>query len=205
MPPTNHARGRPRPIIAGSLLLLTLGSIAGWSRPLRAAPPATERPPPRSEVEPHRFKLRTGSLEVGAAWRPEFYPPNAPCGYNLLCGVTPRLGFDFELGTRAIRLVVGSYSAPVPTFSGDLGSFEAYMIEVGALFGGPRVRGGIIANGGAINAGVAAVLRLSPWVDRYGNRHGIDIQASYSIFQPFAVALSYRFYPQLLELHYPKR
>lgn len=187
-----------RPIALVTTLATSL-ALASIARPATAAPPRAELPPSRADVEPHEFRLRTGSLEIGAAWRPEFYPPDAPCGINHLCGVTPRLGFDFELGSRAVRLVVGSYHAPVPTISGDLVALEVFMIEVGVLFGGPRVRGGIIANGGAINGGAAAVLRLSPWSDRYGNRHGIDVLVSTSIFQPFAVGLSYRFYPRLLE------
>ncbi len=179
-------------------LVTTLIATLGWSSTVQAAP--ADLPPERAQIEPRQFRLRTGSLELGAAWRPEL--ASNPCGANLLCGVTPRFGFDVEFGSRAVRLVTGVYHAPVPTFTGDLVSFEAFMVELGALFGGPRVRAGIIANGGAINAGVAAVLRLSPWVGRRGHRHGLDLRVTTSIFQPLGIALSYRFYPRKLDRKY---
>lgn len=156
-----------------------------------------EQPPERSDIEPDRFRLRTGSLEIGAAWRPELYLP--VCGENPLCGFTPRLGFDLELGSRAVRLLTGVYTAPVPTFSVDLASIEAFMVEVGVLFGGPRIRAGLALDHGAINVGGALVLRLSPWVDQRGHRHGLDLRVTTSIFQPLGVGISYRWYPRKLE------
>jgi hypothetical protein len=87
--------------VTSMLLLLAL-----WS----AAPPAEE------QADAKRFRLRTGSLAVGLGWRAEFYPDiSGPsvCSYNIACGFTPRVGFDLEFGSRAARLVVGSYTAPI--------------------------------------------------------------------------------------------
>jgi len=169
--------------------------------------PEQALPPSRAELEPRRFRLRTGSLELGVGWRPTLssdgeYPP--PCGFNALCGVTPRLGFDFEFGSRAVRLLIGSYRAPVPIFPGDIMVIEAYMIEAGVLFGNEKIRAGVVGNGGAaVNAGGALIVRASPWVDRRGHRHGLDLRVSTSIFAPLGVALSYRWYPRKLDRRYP--
>jgi len=186
-------------------LVVALVGNLGWVPSVAASSPGNpDLPPTRAEIEPKRFRLRTGSLELGVAWRPELSSAGV-CGYNILCGFTPRLGFDFELGSRAARLLAGSHIVPIPTFTGDLVSLEVFMVEVGALFGGPRVRGGIVVNGGAINAGGGAMLRLSPWVDRRGHRHGLDLRVTTSIFVPLTVAISYRFYPRKLDRKYPAR
>jgi hypothetical protein len=117
---------------------------------LALGPAPGELPPIRADVDPDSFRLRTGSLELGVGWRPTLsdqgagnYPP--PCGFNVACGVTPRLGFDFEFGRPAARLLLGTYHAPMPTFSGNIATIEAFMIEIGALFGGPRIRAGVSA------------------------------------------------------------
>lgn len=107
------------------------------------------------------------------------------------------MGFDVELGSRAVRMVVGGYSAPLPYFFG-----EVAMIQLGALFGGPRVRAGLIANGGFMDTGVSAVLRISPWVDRRGHRHGLDLRVSTSAFVPLGAAIAYHFYPRKLDRLY---
>jgi len=57
-------------------------------------------PPSRSEVDPHKFRLRTASLQVGATWRPqwEFLAGQEPlCDYGIDCGLSPVIGFDFEV------------------------------------------------------------------------------------------------------------
>jgi hypothetical protein len=154
-----------------------------------------------AESKPRRFRLQTASMEIGVGWRPEFYgTPNSPppCGLNVLCGVTPRVGFDAEFGTRAARLVVGGYTAPIPYFVGVV-ALEALMFDAGGLFGGPKVRAGLLLDFGAINVGGSAVLRVSPWVDRRGHRHGFDLRVSGSLWIPFGVALAYRWYPRKLD------
>lgn len=177
---------------------------------LALAPGSTEAlPPERAEVEPKRFRLRTGSLEIGVGWRPtlsSYLDEPLPCGYNIACGVTPRIGFDFELGSRSARLVLGSYHAPIPLFNGDLAVIEAFIVEAGALFGGPRFRAGVVGGGGAAtNFGGALIVRASPWIDRRGHRHGLDLRISTSWFQPLGIALSYRWYPRKLDRAYPAR
>jgi hypothetical protein len=180
---------------------VTLATLALSSVVANAGPAL---PPTRAELDPKRFRLRTGSLEIGVGWRPEYDIQHGVCGLNIACGVTPRIGFDLELGSRAVRLVVGSFTAPMPMFTGDLVTLDAFMIEIGVLFGGPNVRGGIVLDGGAINAGGAAILRLSPWVDRRGHRHGIDIRAGTTIFHLMDFAVSYRFYPRGLDRKKPR-
>jgi hypothetical protein len=46
------------------------------------------------------------------------------------------------------------------------------------------------------------IVRASPWVGRRGHRHGIDLRVSTSVFQPLGIALSYRWYPRLLDRRY---
>jgi hypothetical protein len=169
--------------------------LALWSEPV-AEPPAPSKP------DAKRFRLRTGSLEVGLGWRAEFYPDipgPSVCSYNIACGFTPRVGFDFEFGSRAARLVVGSFTAPIPFISGDVIVLEPFIVEVGGLFGGPKIRAGVMLNGGAINGGAAAVLRVSPWVDRFGHRHGFDLRVSTSVWLPLGLAITYRWYPRKLD------
>ena len=115
---------------------LAFSAAVGWSSP-STSPAEDELPPTRAELEPGRFRLRTGSFEIGVVWRAEggFYNP---CEIDPLCGVGLRVGFDVELGTRAVRMVVGGHTAPLPYFISNLA-----MIEIGALFGGPRVRAGL--------------------------------------------------------------
>ena len=187
--------------MAITIATLALSTILGWASTGTTA--EADLPPARADLEPKRFRLRTGSFEIGVAWRPE-YSVEGVCGFNPICGFTPRVGFDLELGSRTVRLVVGSFTAPVPTFTYDLVSLEAFMLETGVLFGGPKIRGGLMLNGGAINAGAAAVLRLSPWVDPRGHRHGLDLRFGTSIFQQFVVAVTYRFYPRRIERKYPR-
>jgi hypothetical protein len=182
--------------MAVTIATIALSTMLGWAP--AAGSTKADLPPARADLEPKRFRLRTGSFEIGVGWRAElgFYDPCEFPG----CGFGPRVGFDVELGSRAVRMVVGAYTAPLPYFFG-----EVAMIELGALFGGPRVRAGLVANGGFMDTGLSAVLRVSPWVGHRGHRHGLDFRVSTSAFVPFGASITYRFYPRRLDRMYPQR
>jgi hypothetical protein len=181
-------------MMSAPVAALVLSTVLGWA-PSTTAEPGL--PPTRADLEPRRFRLRTGSFEIGVGWRAEFGFFSA-CDIPL-CGFGPRVGFDVELGSRAARMLVGGYTAPLPYFFGDVA-----MIEFGALFGGPKVRAGLTANGGFMDVGVSVVLRVSPWVGHRGHRHGLDFRVSTSAVMPFGAAITYRFYPRKLDRMYPK-
>lgn len=179
------------------------------SAPPNAEEPSAESvvPPLRADVEPRKFRLRTGRLYVGARWRPALRTAmisgdSRPCGINLACGVSPQIGFDLELGSRASRLLVGAYTAPLPWIGAgaDVVTGEFLIVELGGLFGGPKVRGGVSVRTGALEpvAGTA-LLRVTPWVDRRWARHGFELRVGTGLFEELSVGLNYAWHPARLE------
>jgi hypothetical protein len=162
----------------------------------------------RADVEPQRFRLRTGRMYLGARWKPILSVPSwarqtAPCGLNVACGVSPQLGFDLELGSRAARLLLGTYTAPLFWFNAgrDVALAEFFILEIGGLFGGPNVRAGVSMRTGAILAvGGTALLRVTPLVGPRGGRHGFELRVGTGFFdEPLSVGLNYAWHPARLE------
>ena len=164
--------------------------------------PQPELAPLRADVEPHKFRLRTGRMYVGAQWRATLTGPYAPCWFNIACGVSPVVGFDLESGTRWARLLTGVYTAPMPWVTGgsDGEQAEFLMLEVGALFGGPNLRAGLSARVGLMTfiAGTA-IVRVTPFVGRRGGRHGFELRVCRSFADDLTVGLNYAWHLPRLE------
>jgi hypothetical protein len=155
-------------------------------------------PPDYADVEPRRFRYRASSLLAGVRGTFTFYD-SPTCGDIASCPPGPVLGFSSEFGTRSARLLLETYTAPVPYFPGDIVVIEALNFGFGGLFGNERFRGGATLVTGAFTLlGVDGRFLAAPWTGRRGGRHGIEIRVGTTWWLPLHVGIHYRWFPAAL-------
>jgi hypothetical protein len=155
-------------------------------------------PPDYGEVEPRRFRYRASSMLVGL--RGTFTFVDSPtCETIASCPPGAVLGFSSELGTRSARLLLETYTAPVPYFPGDIAVVEALNFGLGGLFGNERFRGGVTLFTGVFTlVGTDARFLAAPWTGRRGGRHGIEMRVGTTWWLPLHVGIHYRWFPAAL-------
>jgi hypothetical protein len=126
------------------------------------------------------------------------YPMDGEGARSFAVAGTPVVDLLAEFGTRRVRFVVGPYTAPV--YMGFSDFFTATFIgaRAGLLVGGERFRFGATAGGGLLGAEANIHALLTPWRDRHGHRHGIEVSAGMWLFRQPSFTIGYRFAPAAL-------